>query len=440
MKKSVEILGLPVISITEGRELGMSKTLLIDARNGSVAAITIEDEDWYRGVKLIPYESVIAIGDDAVTITNSENILKLDEASDYESLLDDNIRVIGTKAITKSGTIQGKISEVFVGDNGRIEKCEVTAADGTTIEVTADQISIFGRQVTVIDPSGEKKNDFLDRLMSKRSAAVVQEVPAEEPETAEAPVAEAVEAPAAVEEPVAEAVPEAPVVEAPAETDAAEEPAIVEEPVAETAEEAPEAEAMEATEPSEVPAAEAAAEEPAPAAVEAEESAVVEEPVAEAVEAPADIEEPVAEAEAPAAEVTAEAPAAETAAEEPAPEAEPAAETAAEEPVVEPAAEEPAVEDAAAEAQPAEEEQKEEPVKEEPEKELPKQDSQPAQSAVNKATEERHRRFLLGRKAARTIKTDNGIVIVEAGADITEEVLQKAKLANKFIELSMNVQ
>ena len=40
MKKSVEILGLPVISITEGRELGMSKTLLIDAKKGTVAAIT----------------------------------------------------------------------------------------------------------------------------------------------------------------------------------------------------------------------------------------------------------------------------------------------------------------------------------------------------------------------------------------------------------------
>ena len=71
MKKSVEILGLPIISITEGRELGMSKTLLIDAKNGLVAALTIEDEDWYRGVKLIPYESVIAIGDDAVTVTHS---------------------------------------------------------------------------------------------------------------------------------------------------------------------------------------------------------------------------------------------------------------------------------------------------------------------------------------------------------------------------------
>ena len=108
MKKSVEILGLPVISITEGRELGMSKTLLIDARNGKIAAVTIEDEDWYRGVKLIPYESVIAIGDDAVTVTNSENILKLDEAGDYENLLDENIRIIDTKAITKTGNDPGQ--------------------------------------------------------------------------------------------------------------------------------------------------------------------------------------------------------------------------------------------------------------------------------------------------------------------------------------------
>jgi len=45
-----------------------------------------------------------------------------------------------------------------------------------------------------------------------------------------------------------------------------------------------------------------------------------------------------------------------------------------------------------------------------------------------------------GEWATRTIKMDNGVVIVEAGADITEEVLQKAKLGNKFIELSMSAQ
>ena len=327
MKKSVDILGLPVISITEGRELGMSKTLLIDAPNRVVAAVTIEDEDWYRGVKLIPYDNVIAVGEDAVTINNSENILTLDAAGDFETLLDDNIRVIGTKAITRTGVIQGNITEIFIGEDGSIEKCEITTPEGSTSEVTADQVSIFGKEVTVISPEGDagKKSD-----------------------AAAAPAAPAVTAPAAPEaaaEPVAEA---APVTEEPA------------------------------------PVAEVPADEP---------TSTVEEPVAEApAEEPAPTEEPAAE--------TSESAAAE----------EPAAEAPAEtiESAV-PAAEEPAVDSA-------------------------------EDKSAERVNEDRHRRFLLGKKATRTIKMDNGVVIVEAGADITEEVLQKAKLGNKFIELSMSAQ
>ena len=320
MKKSVDILGLPVISITEGRELGMSKTLLIDAPNRVVAAVTIEDEDWYRGVKLIPYDNVIAVGEDAVTINNSENILTLDAAGDFETLLDDNIRVIGTKAITRTGVIQGIISEIFIGEDGSIEKCEVTTPEGMTSEVTADQVSIFGKEVTVISPEGDA---------------------GKESDAAAAPAASAAPVPAAEELPAVE-----PVVDIPA------------------AEPAPE-----------VPAAETA-------------------PVEEA---------PIAE-EAPAAEpIAEELPAEEPIAEEPAPE-----------PVVESA---PAEEPAPAEPAHAEEEK-----------------------SAERVNEDRHRRFLLGKKATRTIKMDNGVVIVEAGADITEEVLQKAKLGNKFIELSMSAQ
>ena len=300
MKKSVDILGLPVISITEGRELGMSKTLLIDAPNRVVASITIEDEDWYRGVKLIPYDNVIAVGDDAVTVNHSENILTLDAAGDFETLLDDNIRVIGTKAITRTGVIQGTITEIFIGKDGSIEKCEITAPEGSTSEVTADQVSIFGKEVTVISPEGDagKKSDAAD-----------------------APAASAV-------------------------TTSAEEPA-----------------AEPATEPA------------------AEESAA-----------------------------SAETPAEDTA--------------AAAEPSAEPTIEELAVEDAPAET-PAAEAAAEEPAED---------------KNADRVNEDRHRRFLLGKKATRTIKMDNGVVIVEAGADITEEVLQKAKLGNKFIELSMSAQ
>ena len=348
MKKSVDILGLPVISITEGRELGMSKTLLIDAPNRVVAAITIEDEDWYRGVKLIPYDNVIAVGEDAVTINNSENILTLDAAGDFETLLDDNIRVIGTKAITRSGVIQGTISEIFIGEDGSIEKCEITTPEGSSSEVTADQVSIFGKEVTVISPEGDagKKSDAAAAPAASAVTAPVVEEAAAEPVIEEAPAVDA--APIAV--PVSEET--APVAETP----------VVEAPVMETAA------------PVEV------------AAAPAEESAPVVAP-AEAMPEPAAV---------------------------------PDAAAAAPEPVAHPAmavVEDPApVEPAPAAAEPAED------------------------KSAERVNEDRHRRFLLGKKATRTIKMDNGVVIVEAGADITEEVLQKAKLGNKFIELSMSAQ
>lgn len=310
MKKSIEIIGLPVISITEGRELGMSKTLLIDAKNGTIAAITIEDEDWYRGVKLLPYSSVIAIGEDAVTVTNSENILTLEDAGDYEAMMDANIKIIGTKAITKSGTIQGKVVEIYVGDNGKIEKCEIEARDGSLSEITSDQISIFGKQVTVIDSDLEKKTELI---------------------APKAP-AEAVAAPKAEEKPAAEPKAEAPKAE-PAKA------------------EAPKAEPKQEAKPAEPQAA------PAPA--------------------PAPKAEPKQEAK-------------------PAPKAEPA------------------------------------------KAEAPKAD--PSIQMADKATEERHRRFLLGKTVTRKITTDSGVVLVNEGDTVTEEVLQKVKIANKFIDLSMNVQ
>jgi uncharacterized protein YrrD len=287
MKKSVEILGLPIISITEGRELGISKSLLMDAANGRVSALIIEDEDWYRGVKLLPYESVIAIGDDAITIISSENILKLNEATEYEPLLDANVRVIDTKAITKSGSIQGKVTEIFIDDDGRIAKCEINSEHpenaGEVKEITADQVSIFGKQVTIIDSKVPEKGAKLIGAEKKTELDKIEEKPAEKVE-----VSPAIEA-------------TAPVVPAPAVK--------------------------------------------------------------------------------------------------------------------------------------AESEPEKKPV------ETVKHEAEPAKSnADTKAAEERHRRFLLGKKAGRRITTDNGIVIVESGADITEEVLQKAKLANKFVELSMNVQ
>lgn len=389
MKKSVEILGLPIISITEGRELGVSKSLLIDAKNGVVAAVTIDDDDWYRGVKLIPYEAIIAIGEDAVTITHSENILNLEEAGDYERLLVENIRVIGTKAITKTGRIQGKVTEVFVGDGGKIEKCEVTTPEGEVNEVTAEQISIFGKQVTVIDVDEEKKNNLIEKPAFEPAFEAFSEEQAQRDLTMQA------EEPSKEDWTPFSQVDQSEVVAEPEKTFEAEKeelPSVEEtQPILKLT--LPPTEEPVTTEETQAELEQVMTPEPV---VEETVAPPVEETVAPSVEEPKPVVEPkVSEEDKKIAAMTQQA------------------------------------EDLKAALKKARASQQV--TSTEPQPMIPQR------KQVEKAVDERRRRVLLGKHATKTITAESGTLVVEAGAEVTEEVLQRARLSNKFIELSMNV-
>ena len=380
-KKSVEITGLPVISVTEGFELGVSKTLIVDAKAGAVAAITIEDEDWYRGVKLLPYSSIIAIGNDAITVTNSDSILTLDEACDFEAMLDANIRVIGTKAITKTGTIDGEVSEIFISPNGVVEKIEIIDPQGNASEIPSDEIYVFGKEVTVIGDPGDGANRVQTVFYATKPKTKAV------PEPTLEPIVEAMPEP--TPEPMVAAMPE---------------------PTPE-----PMVEAM--PEPTPEPTVEAMPEPTPEPMVEA-----MPKPMPEPEIEPAPAQSMELETETETAPVT-----------EPEPEPAPALELEIEEEPAPQPAKKPA---AKSKKTPAAKTKKTTTTKTKKEK----TPSAEKEEAPGKAVMDRHRRFLIGKKASRDVAANNGTVIIQAGEEITEAALQKAQLAGKLIELSMNAQ
>ncbi|WP_371370989.1 PRC-barrel domain-containing protein [Sporomusa aerivorans] len=272
MKKSVEIIGQPVVSITEGKEFGQVKDLVINPSNGTVAALVIDDGKWYLGARLLPFAAIAGLGENAVTISNSADITGVAAQPEYEQLLEADVKIIGTKVLTKGGKIKGKINEIIIDPAGKIEACEMEKADGEIVSLPAQDVVTFGKAVLIVSDTSEPTSF----------------VPASTPQ------------------------------ESPAEP------------------------------------------------VQAEPQVV--EPIA--------TEEPVPQVEIP-------------------------------------------------EQQPVE---------------IKETQSQPPADDSAKKFDDKHRKFLLGKKAARRIETDNGVLIVEQGGEITEEVLQKAKLAGKFVELSMNIQ
>lgn len=151
MKKSVEILGIKVISITEGKQLGTVKELVINPAGGTVSGLIVDDGKWFYGAKVLPFSAIVGIGEYAVTVEHSDQLATVAASPEFISLLDAGIKVIGAKVLTKSGRIQGKISEYTVDDAGKIANCEVELADGQgSSNLSSETILTFGKDVVIV--------------------------------------------------------------------------------------------------------------------------------------------------------------------------------------------------------------------------------------------------------------------------------------------------
>lgn len=158
MKKSADILRLPVISISEGKQVGTVKDLVIDASQGAVVALVVDDGSWYLGAKVLPFNAITGLGESAVTVENTSNLIPVSTLPRIEQLMAAGVKVIGTRTLTRAGQMGGKVVEISIDENGRINTCEVEESIGERILISVQQIVTFGKDVLIIsesvDPSG----------------------------------------------------------------------------------------------------------------------------------------------------------------------------------------------------------------------------------------------------------------------------------------------
>jgi uncharacterized protein YrrD len=157
MKKSAEILGLSVISIGEGKELGTAKDIITDAAKGEVIALIVEDGEWYLGAKILPFHKIQGIGGDAVMIECSTAIIPLASSEEVTRLLAEGNQVKGTKVLTKKGKMKGQVAEIIIDEqSGKIFGCEIKLENGDIEAIPAEQVITFGKDALIISEDGER--------------------------------------------------------------------------------------------------------------------------------------------------------------------------------------------------------------------------------------------------------------------------------------------
>ncbi|MYL50205.1 photosystem reaction center subunit H [Halobacillus litoralis] len=152
MKKSVEIIGFPIISISAGEEIGRVKSIIVNPEKGSVDFLTVEHEDSQVSVKAIPFQKIIGIGKYAITVESTHSILDLNEIPIANQLINKKVNIKGAQVMTRVGELVGEITEYYVNEtNGQILSVDVTTEDQHSIEVSSEYIITYGESLLILN-------------------------------------------------------------------------------------------------------------------------------------------------------------------------------------------------------------------------------------------------------------------------------------------------
>ncbi len=203
MKTAQQIIGLPVVSIFDGNEIGKVKNIIINASKGTIDFFVIDSGIRSLAGGVIPAERVLGIGEYALTIQQPDDISDIVKIPAAIELMQKNITVQGTRVLTRKGSLLGETGDIFVNeqDTYNITGVEFVPANKGIKSgiIPRSSIITFGKNLLVVqddfidqlietpsditsEPIDEKKNSSLDIQVSSFEAVLSEPILVEQPE------------------------------------------------------------------------------------------------------------------------------------------------------------------------------------------------------------------------------------------------------------------
>jgi len=124
LRRGKEIIGLPVIDLSSGQRIGEVKDLICDQSEQRITALIIDRGNLWRKGRIIAWESIYSVGNDAVTIASTSVITSAAKLSGNQHT---GNRYLGKQVLTTSGQYLGRVDDIAVNQiSGQIVGCVLT--------------------------------------------------------------------------------------------------------------------------------------------------------------------------------------------------------------------------------------------------------------------------------------------------------------------------
>ncbi len=147
MLKTKEVIGLPVLNLNDGNQIGKIKDIYFDGLNKKVVYLEISEKTglFKKTESFLSLEKIHSIGKNAVTVE------KLDFSTEIPKELGEfkYSNLIGRNVIYENGSILGKVTEVnFNFPEGKILSFGVSGGDKALVDM--DKIRVIGKDAIIV--------------------------------------------------------------------------------------------------------------------------------------------------------------------------------------------------------------------------------------------------------------------------------------------------
>lgn len=169
MFKANYIGGKPVLTRDGGEKIASVKELIVSPDRTRVIGLLLDGGGLFTENRVVPIDSLVSAGEDAVIITDHSAIYPVSRYPDAAESLNVKDRLVGKRAVTDQGEAQGKITDVvFEERSGAIvgfdlSGLRVEGAEYGPVFLPINEIISIGPDVIIV------RADALPRLLGYNS-------------------------------------------------------------------------------------------------------------------------------------------------------------------------------------------------------------------------------------------------------------------------------
>lgn len=128
MHRAMDVIGLPIISLASGEEVGAVNDILCDMEWHKLGVV-VQNGGWLQAGAYIPSDKIHAVGEDYLTIEGKEAVTSMQEIAKQMTIgfLTGKQRLKGKPVLTRYGEFLGSVEDVYFSLNWeKIVACELS--------------------------------------------------------------------------------------------------------------------------------------------------------------------------------------------------------------------------------------------------------------------------------------------------------------------------